>query len=656
MAAWLWVVAALWMGQQDPANEGYEALKQKDYERAAAAFRRVLDAAPGRVDVRKQLAYTLLKMGETEAAREEFAGIVQQAPQDWHSALEYGYLCHETRQIAQARRVFEQVSRTGDADSRTAAAEAFRNIDRPLVEAITRWQKALEQNPGDFSAHLELARAAEQRDEARLAAGHYRRAWELRPVERSLLVDLGRAWKQAGEIEKANAAWLAASRGPQPRAAEQALELLPVRYPYASEFQQAIELDPAGIELRRELGFLYLAVNQPSEAETEFVKLLEIVPGDLLSMAQVGLLRLARNDVAGAMPLLEKVLQGKDPELARKVRDALNARPLQRRDSSQTTEPKSMGDRSYKAGNLKDALRFYHAAHEQTPADPGLQLKLGWTYNMLRQDEEAIRYFEMARSSPDPKQKAEADRAYRNLRPAVARFRTTVWLLPMFSSRWHEALTYGQIKTDLRIGNLPLRPYVSLRFAGDSQRAATGFDPRYLSEGSIITAAGLATRPWKGLAAWAEAGVEIRYRERPNSPRVGPDYRGGIFFAKGFGRRIHSPSPGLFFDMTEDVILLSRYRWDLLAYSQSRFGYTMPRLGPFAWQAVWNANFTADRNHEPWANFVDLGPGIRFRFRRMPPSMLWSVDFMKGKYTRESVLSRRAYTDVRAGVWYAVTH
>src|SRR5262249_43913008 len=145
---------------------------------------------------------------------------------------------------------------------------------------------------------------------------------------------------------------------------------------------------------------------QPAEAEAEFVKLLAIAPDDLLTLAQVGLLRLSRNDVSGAMPLIEKVLKGKDEDLARRLRDVLNAKPqtAPMGPSAATPrppslDPKAMGDKSYAAGYLNDALRYYRAALESNPEDHEVQLKLGRTYNMLRQDSEAFRYFEMARAS-----------------------------------------------------------------------------------------------------------------------------------------------------------------------------------------------------------------------------------------------------------------
>ena len=169
---------------------------------------------PGRASIRKDLAYTLLKIGETEAARDQFAEAMTLDPADDQVALEYAFLCYETKQQVAARRVFDRLRKSGNA----TASGAFENVDRPLREGIARWKQALELDPGNFSAHEELARLAEQRDDLDLAAGQYQAAWKLRPTRRDLLVDLGRVWMEQGrttssKIEDAHAALLAASRG-----------------------------------------------------------------------------------------------------------------------------------------------------------------------------------------------------------------------------------------------------------------------------------------------------------------------------------------------------------------------------------------------------------------------------------------------------------
>ena len=138
-----------------------------------------------------------------------------------------------------------------------------------------------------------------------------------------MLLDLGRVWKQLDRTEEAAAALLAASRGAEPRVAEQARELLPDRYPYVYEFEKALALDPSNVELRREFAYLQLQMEHRNDAETQFAGIVERAPGDLSSVAQLGLLKLSQGDGPGAMALLNRVLSGSDDELADRVRTAL---------------------------------------------------------------------------------------------------------------------------------------------------------------------------------------------------------------------------------------------------------------------------------------------------------------------------------------------
>ena len=196
-------------------TRAYAALQSRQFELAVSLFREALAFSPSRVDVRKDLGYTLLKIGETEAARDEFAAAYRLAPDDQHLALEYAFLAYETKEQAVARRIFDRVRREGN----PIAERAFRNIDVALTEGIARWTSALELAPGRFSAHEELARLAEQRDNFELAAKHYEEAWRLRPDLRIYLLALGRVWRALGRDEQAHAALLAASRGAESRVA-----------------------------------------------------------------------------------------------------------------------------------------------------------------------------------------------------------------------------------------------------------------------------------------------------------------------------------------------------------------------------------------------------------------------------------------------------
>lgn len=638
---------AIMFGQPaDPSypflEKAYAALRQADFDKAIRAFGEAVKLAPDRPSIHKDLAYTLLKVGENSAARDHFAAAMLLDPTDSHVALEYAFLCNETKQQAVARRIFLKY-RTTDG----TAAIAFENIDRPLREGIARWSDVVKKSPGNFSAHEELARLAEQRDETALAAEHYEKAWHLRPDRHDLLLDLGRVWKVQDRTEDANAALLAATRGTEPRVAEQARELLPDRFPYVSEFEKALALDPANVDLRRELAYLELQLNQSERAEQEFAVVVERAPDDLVSVAQLGLLRLARGDRNGAMPLLNRVLAGDNSALADRVRQALEKPQSFRGRPDEThlrvsSEARELAGKSLEKGYLNDVLTYLNVAVENDPVDFASMLKLGWTYNQLKNDREAVRWFSLARKSPDSATSAEAARAYRNLAPSFARFRTTVWAFPTFSTRWHDLFAYAQVKTEFHATGWLLRPYLSARFIGDTHdavRPGPFSPPQYLSEQSMIAALGVTTLAWRGANAWLEAGEAFRFHPAPlDVSKAKPDYRGGISYAKAFGEG------RLLAETNDDLVYVHRFDHDTLFYSQNRLGVKGSRV-----QVYWNVGITTDLKRQRWANYAETGPGVRFRIAALP--FLFSVNALQGTYLDGT----GSFHDLRIGLWYAYT-
>lgn len=579
-------------------DEAYAALRARDYAEAIRGFEQAAQLDPAKSSIRKDLAYTLLKIGETDAARDRFAEAMVLDPADDQVALEYAFLCYETKQQVTARRVFDRLRKSGN----PTASEAFENVDKPLREGIARWKQALELSPDNFSAHEELAKLAEQRDDLDLAAQQYQAAWTMRPARRDLLVDLGRVWLEQGrttssKIEDAHAALLAASRGTEPRIAEQARELLPSRYPYVYEFENALVLDPSNDALRRELAYLHLEMGNKAVAEQQ----LQSLPP--------------------APQPVPPPPENKAPQ-----------------------NNKLLGEQSLDKGFLNDALKYLHAAHENDPMDFDVMLKLGWAYNLLKDDREAVRWFSLARYSPEAKTASEASKAYGNLNPSLRRLRTTVWMFPTISTRWRDTFAYAQAKTELRL-DFPVHPYLSLRFIGDARgavRLGANISPQNLSESSVIVGAGLASTPWRGLMAWFEAGEALRYRiPHGETGRALPDYRGGISYAKSL-RGLHR----LFMETNDDGVFISRFGNDSLLYSQNRTGRT---LGENV-QVYWNWNATVDATGEYWANTVETGPGVRFRLNPLQ----FTVNFLRGAYlVNESNPYRPNFNDVRIGVWYA---
>jgi Flp pilus assembly protein TadD len=603
------------------ARDPYIPLRTRDYDAAIAAFLQTIQSTPDRPSLRKDLAYTYLKVGESVLARDQFAEAMRLDPADTTAALEYAFLCYETQKQAEARRVFNRFRATNP-----TAETAFHNIDDPLAVGIARWQAAIAGGADTFSTHFELATLAEQRDELALAATHYERAWRLLPDRRTVLVDLGRVWKAAGRLYDANAVLLAASRGGEPRAAEMARELLPAHYPFVDEFRRALAFDSSNHELRRELAYLLLRLNREPEAEAEFRTLTQNAPDDLLSATQLGFLLYARGEKIAAQALFDRVLAGSDEDLANRVRAVLRI-PQILKPRAATAPPsidaKVMAERSIKAGYMKDALKYLEVAHESDPGDFSIMLQLAWTNNILHRDITALRWFDLARHSPDSKTAADAEKGYRNLHAIGERFRTSAWFFPMYSTRWHDGFGYGQIKTDLNTGAF-VRPYVSTRLVGDSRLTN-------LSESSVILAIGVATEPRHGVHGWFEAGEAVNYQ----TAHVVPDYRGGIHFS----RALRLAQTDL------DALYISRFDHDFLLYSQTRIGLR---------NLYWNVNTTLDAKRQDWANFIETGPGFRVPIP-LQQSMYLMFNVLRGLYLIDNPARRPTFNDVRAGLWYSFT-
>jgi Tfp pilus assembly protein PilF len=637
-------------------DAAYTALRAKNYDAAIARFAEAAELAPKRADIRKDLAYTYLKIGENELARDRFAEAMELAPQDQHVALEYAFLCHETKQQAAARRVFDRIRRTGNA----TAEQAFQNIDRELRTGMERWSRVVELQPENFSAHEELARLAEWRDDLDIAGRHYERAWRLRTERRDFLLRLGGIWRAKGEAERANAALLAASRGAEPRTAEAARELLPTRYPYVYEFEAAIAFDPSNVALRREFAYLLLEMGRRDAAEAQFRKITELEPSDVLSTAQLGFLLWSRQEVEAAMPLLERALQSDDDVVTDRVREALRMpKQLRKRPETPRTqtshEAKTLAERSLEAGYLKDAVKYLRIAHENDPVDFNVMLKLGWTYNMLKDDEEALEWFRLARRSSDPSIAKDADKAYRNLRSGLAKVHTNLWVFPFYSSRWKDVFSYAQLKTEYKLRNLPVRLYLSTRFSGDTRGTihdpSVSLSPQGLSESAAIPGVGISAQPWRGLTLWGEAGWSFSYLHKENR---GSDFRGGISYARAVGHTLDSSKSGMVAETTADGVFVSRFDNDFLIYSQNRFGWTFQ---PIDAQLLWNWNLTTDVRRFAWANTTEQGPGIRFRLPGAPKALLFSVNALQGSYTVMKDNPRpKKFTDWRIGLWYAFAH
>jgi hypothetical protein len=237
----------------------------------------------------------------------------------------------------------------------------------------------------------------------------------------------------------------------------------------------------------------------------------------------------------------------------------------------------------------------------------------------------------LARKSPDAAIAADATQAHRNLRPSLAPIRITAWFFPIYSSRWQDLFGYAQVKAEIRTGSM-LVPYATVRFVGDT-RVSLGTEG--FSESTFVLGVGVHTVPWRGVTGWCEAGSAISYTKG----HMLPDYRGGVNLARAAHRE------NWFADSTIDLVFISRFGNDVLAYSQSRIGYKLRGA-----QLYWNGNLTVDVLGQPWANTGETGPGVRLN---RGPSAYLTANLLQGMYLQSSHVT---FHDFRLGLWYAFTY
>jgi tetratricopeptide (TPR) repeat protein len=425
---------------------------------------------------------------------------------------------------------------------------------------------------------------------------------------------------------------------------------LPKRYPYASEFRRALELNPRDTLLRRDLAYLQLEVGNVEEARKEFEVIVGQDPNDLLASAQLAFLYLERNHAAEAVSLLERASKSTDRGISQEAGDAQTR-------ESRAQPHHDLGEQSLKQSYLKDALREFLRAYEVNPGDLEAALKIGIISNLMKRDREAMRWFLIAAESPDADISQQARLSYGNLAPQYKRFTTTLWTFPFFSTRYHSAFQYSQLKTEMRLGDLPIRPYLSLRLVGDIRQRTGEASPQFLSESSLIAGVGVRAPLAHGVSLWAEAGEAISYlgERPPGVPRAGPDYRGGLNWFHGRGAHLGGRRSGFFHEINFDGVYVSRFDDDWIAYSQFRPGYRLPTMGAVRAQLYWNFNVTVDRNRAYWANFVETGPGVRLRLGGRDHPLDFSINFLRGVHLINDYNPRRPnYYDLRIGLWYSM--
>ena len=609
---------------QDVLARAYEALRIRNYDTAIEGFLQAIQVSPERAAIHKDLAYTYLKIGENDLAREQFRKALEIDPSDGHTAMEYAYLCYEGGKQTQARRIFDRSA----TPATPMPQQAFQNVDAPLAAGIARWKEAIRHG------RRQLQRA--------FRAGHvspssatnwnwppeqYEKAWRLLPDRRSVLVDLGRVWQALDRTEDARAALLAASRGGEPRAAEMARELMPDRYPYVSEFRRAFAIGPLQRRTAPRVGLPASPHGTAGRGRNgNFAMLTDTVPDDLLSATQLGFLLYARGEREAAMPLFERVLAGKDDDLANRVRAVLRIasgaesarrrrRRLHRRQGHGRAQHQSrlyegcaeVSARRHEAdparfrGHAEARLDLQHSA----PGSAGLPL----VRSGAQEPRPASRRGGRERlAQPARRQRRFPDHglAVPDLLDSLAR------LLLLRADQDRDAHPVSRSM-----------PYFSVRFVGDTRRTI-GCVSR-LHTFRRVRSFWRWAWPRRALARDHRMGRSRLRRRLYDGPHAARLPRRRLRWRAVWGTPCTPNRPAGSPTTTLDGVFVSRFGNDFLVYDQSRAGVYASVHGGCAAKLYWNGNLTFDTPGQYWANFGETGPGVRISPPVMPPSAVLHV-------------------------------
>jgi tetratricopeptide (TPR) repeat protein len=286
---------------------------------ARVAFERAVAARPGSVSAHLGLARALGALGDRSGAERRYRDAIALQPGWWATHSHLGAFLLREGRFDEATNSYREAVRLSPDNTRAIGnlAIAYQQAGR-YDDAIAEYQRAIAIMP--TAATLSNLGTCEffSGRYARAAAA-YRRALALQPERALLWLNLGDALRWSGQAGEARAAYTAAVRG----------------------FRADLALTPRNAEAQTNLA-LALARNGDREAALRHAaRARELAPDDPYTTYQVGLVRLAGGDTAGAAELVAAALAGgysraeaaRDPELTALKNDPRWDKMLARQDN-----------------------------------------------------------------------------------------------------------------------------------------------------------------------------------------------------------------------------------------------------------------------------------------------------------------------------------
>ncbi len=327
--------------------------------RAHVAYREAIRLSPRMVGPHRRLAASLLQMGETQEALEEFHRALALEPDDFESNADLGIYYLRTRDFQ-------------------AAADSFR---RSHIERSS--------DPALLFAAVEAFLRAQDRAQANVVAA---RLLSLAPTDVRVHFSLGLLMAQAGQYKAATENFLAIPQGQRDYAA---WFNLGQAYAHLNDFEsaqrsffRAIDLDHSDADVYTAVGLNYVASHQTQKALPWLMRAHDMAP-DRLEIA---------------LPLVSALVQTQYCQTALNLIDQ-----AQKRNPSDERLDVLRGDALFKLGDLDKALANYQEAEIVEPRDPTPHVAASRVLEALNRPPEAQAELQRALrlDSKDPEANAE---------------------------------------------------------------------------------------------------------------------------------------------------------------------------------------------------------------------------------------------------------
>jgi len=363
------VDAILRENDKDPDGKylkGRIALAEKRLDDAKAMFVEVIKQVPSMSRARLYYGVTEMLLGHVDAGKKDVAEAVKLDPGNVRARLLLGELHLKNNDPVAAEKEAVEVLRRNPANFEAAVllGDAFL-LQKEWGKADQVYSMIVKQMPKSPVGFFKMGLSSKLQKKPADAAKYFSQAIERNPGNVTAVNEFLFALAASGQVDKARGVLgeYLAKEPKNPLLWEMAGRFhLASRKPAEAEsaFLKSIELDPESPRSLYELGVLYASQKKFPEAEEKLKKVVE---------------KDGKNVAARTMLGVVVQSQGKIEDANRHYRRALEIDPKNALAANNLAS--NLADQG---GNLDEAIRFAQIAREAAPEDPAIWDTLGWLY------------------------------------------------------------------------------------------------------------------------------------------------------------------------------------------------------------------------------------------------------------------------------------